>query len=42
VEVQGASEQQPFDARQMETMIRLARRGIASLLRLQQSAIRAR
>jgi ribonuclease PH len=42
VEVQGSSEQQPFDARQMETMIRLARGGIASLLRLQRSAIRAR
>ncbi len=42
VEVQGAGEQRPFDARQMETMIRLARRGIANLLRLQQSAIGAR
>ena len=42
VEVQGASEKQPFDAGQMETMIRLARRGIANLLRLQRSAIRAR
>jgi ribonuclease PH len=42
VEIQGSSEQQPFDARQMETMIRLARRGIASLLRLQRSAIDAR
>jgi ribonuclease PH len=42
VEVQGTSEQQPFDAKQMENMIRLARSGIAKLLRLQRSAIRAR
>ena len=42
VEIQGTSEQQPFDAKQMENMIRLARSGIAQLLRLQQAAIRPR
>jgi ribonuclease PH len=39
VEIQGTSEHQPFDSKQMEAMIRLAGGGIAKLLRLQQAAI---
>ena len=42
VEVQGTSERQPFDAKQMDAMIRLARRGIGQLLRLQREAIEAK
>lgn len=40
VEVQGTSEKQPFDLAQMETMIRLARGGIAKLLRMQREALK--
>jgi ribonuclease PH len=42
VEIQGTSEKTPFDARQMNAMIRLARRGIGELLRLQRLAVKAR
>jgi ribonuclease PH len=39
LEVQGTSERQAFDQKQMDLMIRLARRGIGQLLRLQAQAI---
>jgi ribonuclease PH len=40
VEVQGTSEQRPFNLKQLEAMLKLARRGIARLLRLQRSALK--
>lgn len=39
IEVQGSSERSPFDVKQLEEMIRLAKRGIGQLLRLQRAAI---
>ena len=39
VEVQGTSEGRPFDAAQLDAMLRLARHGIRALLRCQRQAI---
>ncbi len=39
VELQGTSERSPFDSAQLEKMIRLGRRGIRKLLRMQREAI---
>jgi len=39
VELQGTGEGRPFDADQLEAMLRLARRGIRQLLKIQKQAI---
>ena len=42
VEVQGAAEQAPFDYQQLETMLRLGKKGAKKMLRAQREAIAAR
>jgi ribonuclease PH len=42
VEVQGTAEQTPFDVAQLETLLALARQGIARLLALQRRALAER
>ena len=39
VEIQGSSERRPFDAEELQQMLRLARRGIRKLLSLQRQAV---
>ena len=42
VEIQGTSEGKTFDGDQLEVMLRLAKRGIGQLIRLQKQALQAR